>query len=226
MTSYLSAIGEKEEIKHWEAWLLDKDKKSRTALVSYYQPWLKSIAENMLQALEPENLSFDDVLHYATLALLESIDRYDPSREIPFKHFARLRIRGAISSEISLTIPKPLESAKLSNDPLLALVELVNEMTVEELISSAEEPEPEPLVVDAYASTEMHSLNQQVLDGLKLLSTQESTVVRYHYFDGLPLSEIATILSVSRGRVSQIHSVALDKIKNRIGLLISPDDIF
>ena len=226
MTDAITSIGDENEVLCWKAWLSSGNLRDRESLVKVYDNWLNAIVKDMFDVLNPSSLSYSDLLHSATLALLECIDRFDPYRGVSFKHFARLRVRGAISNEASRLDLAQKQKYSSSADPLSALVDLVNEMTTEELLSSAFEPQPEPLIVDAYASTEMQSINDQVQDSLKTLSTQESTVIRYHYYENLPLSEIATILSLSKGRVSQIHAAALVKIKNKVGLFISPMDLF
>lgn len=60
-------------------------------------------------------------------------------------------------------------------------------------------------------------LKQMLLEALKTLTEKESSVVTLYYYEDLTLKEISRILEVSESRVSQLHTKALQKIKNQIG---------
>jgi RNA polymerase sigma factor for flagellar operon FliA len=49
------------------------------------------------------------------------------------------------------------------------------------------------------------------------LPGSEAVVVRQHYENGLSFAHIAGLLDLSRGRVSQLHRSALDRLRKRIG---------
>jgi RNA polymerase sigma factor for flagellar operon FliA len=44
----------------------------------------------------PPHVPFDDLVHAGILGLIDAIDKYDPSRNVQLKSYARFRIRGAI----------------------------------------------------------------------------------------------------------------------------------
>jgi len=52
-------------------------------------------------------------------------------------------------------------------------------------------------------------LHRRVTD----LPEPERSVVRQHYQHDLPFAEIATMLGLSRGRISQLHKSALGKLR-------------
>lgn len=56
-------------------------------------------------------------------------------------------------------------------------------------------------------------LSTGVTSYLKQLPENERMVLNYHYYYHLNFAEIADLLDLSKGRVSQIHSVALNKMK-------------
>jgi len=44
----------------------------------------------------PQHIVLDDLIHVGVLGLIEAVHKYDPSRNVQFKSFAKHRIRGAI----------------------------------------------------------------------------------------------------------------------------------
>jgi len=44
----------------------------------------------------PANVDVDDLVNVGMLGLIDAVDRFDPSRGVPFKPYADMRIRGAI----------------------------------------------------------------------------------------------------------------------------------
>ena len=56
-----------------------------------------------------------------------------------------------------------------------------------------------------------------LLEALQTLTEKEQKVITFYYYEELTLKEISQILEVSESRVSQLHTKALKKIKDRIG---------
>ncbi|MGD9559830.1 MAG: sigma-70 family RNA polymerase sigma factor [Oscillospiraceae bacterium] len=59
-------------------------------------------------------------------------------------------------------------------------------------------------------------LRQQLVAALDALTEKERTVVSLYYYEHLKLHEIATIMGVSESRISQTHSKAILKMKQRL----------
>jgi RNA polymerase sigma factor for flagellar operon FliA len=53
-------------------------------------------------------------------------------------------------------------------------------------------------------------------DLLKRLTQQEQTVIRHHYLQEIPFDEIAAHMSLSKGRISQIHRSALQHLRDAL----------
>lgn len=64
---------------------------------------------------------------------------------------------------------------------------------------------------------EKKELKEMLVKALKTLTEKEQQVITFYYYEELTLKEISQILSVSESRVSQLHTKALQKIKNHIG---------
>jgi len=63
---------------------------------------------------------------------------------------------------------------------------------------------------------EQHELTKTIAKILDQLSEKEKIVISLYYYEELTQKEIAEILEVSEGRVSQLHSQALLKLKTKV----------
>ncbi|MGB3212400.1 MAG: FliA/WhiG family RNA polymerase sigma factor [Desulforhopalus sp.] len=66
------------------------------------------------------------------------------------------------------------------------------------------------------ARIEGQQLTQKVADVLAQLSDKERLVISLYYYEELTQKEIAEVLELSEGRVSQLHSQALIKLKTKL----------
>ena len=55
------------------------------------------------------------------------------------------------------------------------------------------------------------------MEVLETLTDKEKKVITLYYYEELTLKEISRVLEVSESRVSQLHSKALIKMKQRLG---------
>jgi len=62
---------------------------------------------------------------------------------------------------------------------------------------------------------EQHELTHVIAEILEQLSEKERLVISLYYYEELTQKEIAEVLGVSEGRISQLHSQALIKLKTK-----------
>ena len=67
------------------------------------------------------------------------------------------------------------------------------------------------------AVVEENELKETLKDALNLLTEKERKVVLLYYYEELTLKEISNILEVSESRISQLHTRALQKMKDKLG---------
>lgn len=72
---------------------------NRDQLIVEYAPLIKYIAQKIAARL-PANIELDDLISSGVIGLMDSIDKYDASRDNKFKTYAEFRIRGAILDEL------------------------------------------------------------------------------------------------------------------------------
>jgi len=64
---------------------------------------------------------------------------------------------------------------------------------------------------------EKEEMKQILLETLKQLTENERRVITLYYYEDLTLKEISHILGVSESRVSQLHTKALQKMRQKLG---------
>jgi RNA polymerase sigma factor for flagellar operon FliA len=69
---------------------------------------------------------------------------------------------------------------------------------------------------------ETHELTRELAGHIERLSEKERLVITLYYYEELSQKEIAEVLELSEGRVSQLHSQALIKLKGHIGRASRP----
>jgi RNA polymerase sigma factor for flagellar operon FliA len=82
--------------------------------------------------------------------------------------------------------------------------------TVKDTIIDSETPSPEQ-------SLQKQQLNDQLLANISALNEREQTVVKRHYFEDWTFLRIARSLNLCESRVSQIHAVAIRKLRAAMG---------
>jgi RNA polymerase sigma factor for flagellar operon FliA len=217
----------------WQAFHQLKDPASRTELVEHYMPLARIIAAKVYGLRYDSCSSFDDYLQYARLGLIEAVDRYDSTRGASFETFSAYRIRGAIlnglanSSEAaaqrsfwrsrgqavleSLQDNLPVPPEKTSLDELADLtVELAIGLV---LIDRGTESADEAPGSNPYAATELAQFSRLLRDLIRQLPQREREVIESHYFDHVEFHVLAERYSISKGRVSQLHSRALARLR-------------
>jgi RNA polymerase sigma factor for flagellar operon FliA len=67
----------------------------RELMVRKYAPLVKYIATRISMRVPP-NVSLDDLISCGTMGLLDAISKFDPDKNVKFKTYAEVRIRGSI----------------------------------------------------------------------------------------------------------------------------------
>lgn len=79
---------------------------------------------------------------------------------------------------------------------------------------------PDPNALTPQDHVERKQLTRELAEHLERLSDKERLVISLYYYEELTQKEIAEVLSLTEGRVSQLHSQALHKLKARMSSTI------
>jgi len=96
---------------------------------------------------------------------------------------------------------------------LVSLQETLDEAGQGRTLQDTIEDKDAPSALDRLEAKE---LTREIAACLKTLSEKETQVVALYYYEELTQKEIAEVLGVTEGRVSQLHSQALAKLKGKL----------
>ncbi|MGC3963605.1 MAG: sigma-70 family RNA polymerase sigma factor [Rhodocyclaceae bacterium] len=218
----------------------DGSQTARGELIEAYMPFARILSAKLYAARTHDEFEFDEYLQYANVGLLESVDRFDPSRGAQFRTFAAYRIQGSIlnglersserqqqlSARRALLGPR-LEDIKAdaeadnrgSFDVLRSLAEIgiglaLGFMLEGALMIAGEGTQQQ--ADSAYSRIEMRQMQQRIAALVKELPPRECDLISLHYLQGVPFEQIARDWALSRGRVSQLHGQALKRLRTMI----------
>ncbi len=227
------------EAELWRRLRTGSSPEAREALFSIHLAFAKKIARRIFLRKSSPDIEIQDLYQLASLGLLEAIDRYDPDAGVPFAGYAAKRISGNIldgiaqSSEMrrqlsfrhrvraervrSLTAATPVGAPPPS--AMDALVELAVGLAIGFMLEGTglhRSDDAPDRAANAYDSLAWKDTIGQVLAEVSALPAREHSVIQHHYLDGLEFEQIAALLGLSKGRISQIHKSALAMLRQRL----------
>ena len=226
------------EASLWRRYRLEEEAECREHLFNRYVNFARALAGRFFRKCTPPKPELADYRHFAYQGLLEAIDIYNPLRGAPFEYFARRRIVGSISDGIAhmserearISQRRRIERGRVRSlsqtetgkqrDPLSELSDLAVGLAVglilegTRLIGTDKDADPAP---SAYDSLEYRQLQARLANAVQMLPAREEAIIRHHYANGLSFTQIAQLMSLSKGRVSQLHQSALGRLRGKIG---------
>jgi RNA polymerase sigma factor for flagellar operon FliA len=217
----------------WHTLRASGDRDVRDELIARYGGFARAIAAKLYATRPDDSTPFEDYLQYARVGLIESLDRYLVEHGASFETFSSYRIRGAIlnglSRETELRAQRSHwrervadrsasllgerserpERASLEDFVQLA-VGLAVGLILEDATAAAVDESAE---ANPYAATELAQLRARVSRLVDQLPDREREVVQRHYYQQHEFQQIAADLQISKGRVSQLHARAVERIR-------------
>lgn len=242
-----SKLDESREMALWRATRKDNDDDARLELVEHYIPFAYGIALRIYSARIYNDVEFAEYKQLAALGLLEAVDRFDPERGVQFKTYAAHRVDGAIRNGLGKATEKREQGAwrwRVTKTRLASMLEEETAATKEgrftELADIAIELAFGSLLEDSgmavkedidsenqpYRGKALAELKERIAAAVRMLPAREELIIRYHYFHSVGFAELAQLLRVTKGRVSQIHRRALKTIRESLSGGSSVDDYY
>ena len=181
------------------------------------------------------------------IGLLNACQSYDPQQGATFQTYASIRIRGGILDELRRNdwLPRSVQTQLGEVSRAIAKVEarkgkppqdheVAEEMgvSIEEYqqltakLSSARlvyldagtDSEELPVsVAEPEAQNSEEELRDLLRSGIDKLPERERLMMSLYYVEELNIREIAAVLEVTEGRVSQLHGQALARLRSQLG---------
>jgi len=231
--------GLQDEDALWQRWIEQRDHAARDAIARHYLAYARALAAQLYSGRSSDEFEFDEYVQFATVGMMESLDRFDPTQGVMFKTFANRRITGAVLSGLALLSERQeqvvfrkriadertaclTDEKPLDDDPEAILRELASigvGLALGYILDGTGMVEGnEPALPDnTYVRTELKQFRERISHLLRRLTSREQEVVRLHYFQSKSFDEVAEQLGLSRGRVSQLHKQALGRLRGLLG---------
>ncbi|CAH9061622.1 RNA polymerase sigma factor FliA [Pseudoalteromonas sp. CIP111854] len=216
---------DEQEITMWSHWKIRKCENARHFLYEKYQQWADIEALCWQKRLCKVSADKEDFYQHAMIGLLEAMDSFDLDKGVKFKSYAQYRVRGAILNHVfkysddcayknKLYSSTPDGNTKI--DDLIAssgLVGAIEELALEYLLEYEHEEAIETrLDGHYYSSDEMERLKISCMAAVLRLDEPKGAILSLHYRFEKSLTEVADILGLSLGRVSQLRNIALREV--------------
>ncbi len=221
-----------KDLQLWVNYEESRGLKQRNVLYNNYSKWTENQAVKWFKKVYSDGVELSDFHQFAKVGLIEAIDKFDYKLGFRFETFAQHRIRGVILnnifkfSEKSALINRKyrdqdkildgliLAHKNVSDNSHLFLTEIITDYAFDELISQAVTNEMSHKVSgDLYCSNEFELLSERLVQKLRFLEEPEKSVMQLHYIQDLSFTEIAKLLNLSKGRISQLHKKSLSTLR-------------
>ena len=214
------------------------------AAIAEHLPLVKRIAHQICSRLPP-NVEVDDLIQEGLTGLLDALTRYEPQPNLNFEAYARTRIRGAIydSCRKNDILPRnqrdeleglekvtrkleqnlgrhPTEreiaaGAEMSIDAYFAIMaNMVHLMPLDDLSDDLLPSDTD--ASDHMRAVAMAQLADRIATILEGLPDNEQLVFALHYQEDLSYREIAQVMNITPGRISQLHTQGMVRIRSKL----------
>lgn len=221
------------EASLWRRLRFEAEIRCRQALFNFHLPFAKRVAGGEYRnksGLGPDRGDFEQM---SFAALLEAIDRFDPLVGAPFQAFARVRIKGAIADGLARATENGAQARHSKRmlaermrslapdaaeiiDPLTALSELAALLALGFIAEGLEQSRLAAGTNDPLASSAWRDLELSLSKAVNRLPESERAVIENHYLHGVDFTQVARLLGLSKGRISQLHQSALKRLRDEL----------
>lgn len=224
-----------------DLWTRIRDRRegaARDALVRQHLPLVRRLAYDLSRRL-PASVEVDELVSAGSLGLLQAIDRFEPARGLAFSTFATPRIRGAMLDMLRAASQAPRAvrarrrqvaaaadrlTAQLGRAPdseeMAAALGVDTETYgrwIRDIVALEAVPldvaEAERFLPVTGGDAEEPPMSDALEAALGHLPERERQVLALYYFEDLPQREIARVLGVTESRVSQLHTRAVERLR-------------
>ncbi|PRC93922.1 sigma70-ECF: RNA polymerase sigma factor, sigma-70 family [Solimicrobium silvestre] len=217
----------------WHDWHENKGREVRDRIIEHYLPFTRMMAAKLYSKRHSEEFEFDDYLQFATIGLMESIDRYESNSLAQFTTYAAKRINGAVldgveqlserQQQISTHQRRLKERSKLAGDALKTgtgtlfdqLAEIAVGLALGHLLDDTrlyfDDETIEPY--NQYRGVELRQLQNRLQILVEQLPERERLLIKYTYFNHMTFDAVAQQWGLTRSRIAQLHRSALDRLR-------------
>ncbi len=225
-------VPEPVEAELWSRYTGEGDPCARDRLFVMYGPWAASIARSVHRRVWAYSVDCEDFVQNAKVGLLEAMSRYDPERGIAFQAFAKPRVRGAVFNGLKAILGDRLTSrdesrfkARLQSlqrasdgesDAFDGVVNAILDLGLGFLLDEAAHAHEATGNSDGYAYARTSEIEARLTAAVDRLPERLGLIIKAHYYKQIQFQELATTLGVTKGRISQLHRTALERLRSLV----------
>ena len=223
------------EASLWRRLRFEGNERCRETLFTRYMPLARALAAKYLKAQQTRSIERGDLDQFAFEGLLQSLDRFNPLKGVPFSAFARPRISGNITDGMARMSDMTahlghmrrsrrerlvsLQAAEISGDALDQLADLAFDLAIGIMLDDTgivESADGADNRVNVYEGLAWRQAQAALTEEISSLPENEGAVIQHHYQNGLNFATIAELLRLTRGRISQLHRSAIERLRRRL----------
>ncbi|RZU38491.1 RNA polymerase sigma-28 (SigD/FliA/WhiG) subunit [Fluviicoccus keumensis] len=203
----------------WTDWAQHRDARARTSLFFHYGGWIRILTARLLAVYPHPLAEWGDYIHFASLGLLQALERFEPERGVRFQTFAEPFIKGAVLKGLSCYVQDarsrhPDRSNQVAYDEEASFEVLVNAAVDLAFGFFLEMGIAEPMMQEGPQDIYARAANRNLLqDYVSALPPRERQIIEGHYYQQLDFAVLGELMGISRARVSQLHRQALQRIR-------------
>jgi RNA polymerase sigma factor for flagellar operon FliA len=233
-----------EEAALWTAFVANRSAANREQLFLRHAAFARNIARRHHREQSRGDIDLADLYQLAYAGLLEALERFDPRQGVPFRPFAAHRISGSVSDGIvgmseareqiawrrrarreRLQSLSDADTDRLStSEAMEKLAEIAVGLAIGFMLEGTglfaqgdgEEQGLQAQPATAYDSLAWKEIVVQLHDELSSMPEREQMLLRQHYLIGVNFDQLAQLMELTKGRVSQIHRAALGLLRKRL----------
>jgi RNA polymerase sigma factor for flagellar operon FliA len=220
-------LPEPVEKELWARVAAEGDANARERLFRAYMPWAAAIARGVHRRVRAYPADCDDFVQNATMGLMEAMTRYQPDRGIPFPAYARPRVRGAVFNGLRVILGDRLTSGdearfavrlesiqgQATESAFDSVVDSIIGLGMAFLLDDAAQATVWQQQSDALEYVQRSETQARLVAAVGQLPDRLKTLIQKHYFQFITFHDIAMEWGVTKGRVSQLHKSALDRLR-------------
>jgi RNA polymerase sigma factor FliA len=192
--------------------------RTEAELIAMYTPLVRQIVGGFQRKL-PRNVLRDDLLAAGMSGLWDAVRRQVDAPSDRFEYYVRVRIRGAILDELRAQdwLPRRARAAAAEAQengnharavaPSVVRFDDVSEWEQGRCLATDESSNSEAAVTAKF-------VKESLARAVDQLPMRERHIVAAHYFRGIKFKDLGTELGVSEPRISQLHSRAMQRLRD------------
>ncbi len=194
----------------------DTASRSFDADLAAHEPLIQRIAQNLARRLPTHvgTSALDDLVAAGRAALFDVLrhGKLSPRTE-GFAFYLRVRLRGAMLDDLRKRDFLPRRTRKrgeTADEEVSRTVVSWEDLSVGRERAAVSQVQDTPLDLAEAAAT-----RTRLLRAVSALPDRERLIVTMHYLEGVRFKEIGSLLGVSEPRISQLHSRAMDALREQ-----------